>query len=193
VAQEPKWPKSPSGPRAQVAQEPKWPKIPSGPSAQVVAQVLKSPTAQQPDSPTTQQPNNPTAQQPPRVPLRVHGHPKSPRAPQTPKGPPNDQEPNFPSAQEPNSPTAQQPNSPIMIPHESTGAQEPQGPQLKNICTLLYSISAQSVKVQSVQWINDIISNHIMRLGSVAGPVIQATGRSEFEDGLGSGDFMSGY
>jgi hypothetical protein len=25
------------------------------------------------------------------------------------------------------------------------------------------------------------------RLGSVAGPVIQATGRSEFEDGLGSG------
>jgi hypothetical protein len=27
----------------------------------------------------------------------------------------------------------------------------------------------------------------------VAGPVIQATGRSEFEDGLGSGDFMSGY
>jgi hypothetical protein len=31
------------------------------------------------------------------------------------------------------------------------------------------------------------------RLGSVAGPVIQATGRSEFEDGLGSGDFVSGY
>jgi hypothetical protein len=30
-------------------------------------------------------------------------------------------------------------------------------------------------------------------LGSVAGPVIQATGRSEFEDGLGSGDFVSGY
>jgi hypothetical protein len=27
----------------------------------------------------------------------------------------------------------------------------------------------------------------IMQLGSVAGPVIQATGRSEFEDGLGSG------
>jgi hypothetical protein len=27
----------------------------------------------------------------------------------------------------------------------------------------------------------------------VAGPVIQATGRSEFEDGLGSGDFVSGY
>jgi hypothetical protein len=27
-------------------------------------------------------------------------------------------------------------------------------------------------------------------LGSVAGPVIQATGRSEFEDGLGSGDFV---
>jgi hypothetical protein len=26
------------------------------------------------------------------------------------------------------------------------------------------------------------------RLGSVAGPVIQATGRSEFEDGLGSGE-----
>jgi hypothetical protein len=26
-------------------------------------------------------------------------------------------------------------------------------------------------------------------LGSVAGPVIQATGRSEFEDGLESGDF----
>jgi hypothetical protein len=31
------------------------------------------------------------------------------------------------------------------------------------------------------------------RLGSVAGPVIQATGRSEFADGLGSGDFVSGY
>jgi hypothetical protein len=30
------------------------------------------------------------------------------------------------------------------------------------------------------------------RLGSVAGPVIQATGRSEFEDGLGSGDFCVG-
>jgi hypothetical protein len=27
----------------------------------------------------------------------------------------------------------------------------------------------------------------------VAGPVIQATGRSEFEDGLGSGVFVSGY
>jgi hypothetical protein len=27
----------------------------------------------------------------------------------------------------------------------------------------------------------------------VAGPVIQATGRSEFEDGCGSGDFVSGY
>jgi hypothetical protein len=27
----------------------------------------------------------------------------------------------------------------------------------------------------------------------VAGPVIQATGRSEFEDGLGAGDFVSGY
>jgi hypothetical protein len=31
------------------------------------------------------------------------------------------------------------------------------------------------------------------RLGSVADPVIQSTGRSEFEDGLGSGDFVSGY
>jgi hypothetical protein len=27
----------------------------------------------------------------------------------------------------------------------------------------------------------------------VAGPVIQPTGRSEFEDGLGSGDFVSDY
>jgi hypothetical protein len=27
----------------------------------------------------------------------------------------------------------------------------------------------------------------------VAGPVIQATGRSEFKDGLGLGDFVSGY
>jgi hypothetical protein len=27
----------------------------------------------------------------------------------------------------------------------------------------------------------------------VVGPVIQATGRSDFEDGLGSGDFVSGY
>jgi hypothetical protein len=34
---------------------------------------------------------------------------------------------------------------------------------------------------------------HYRRQGSVAGPVIQATGRSEFEDGLGSGDFVSGY
>jgi hypothetical protein len=32
-----------------------------------------------------------------------------------------------------------------------------------------------------------------VRLGSVADPVIQATGSSEFEDGLGSGDFVSGY
>jgi hypothetical protein len=31
------------------------------------------------------------------------------------------------------------------------------------------------------------------KTGSVAGPVIQATGKSEFEDGLGSGDFVSGY
>jgi hypothetical protein len=30
-------------------------------------------------------------------------------------------------------------------------------------------------------------------LGSVAGTVIQATGRSEFEDGLGSADFVLGY
>jgi hypothetical protein len=36
-------------------------------------------------------------------------------------------------------------------------------------------------------------STSTMRLGSVAGPVIQATGMSEFEDGLGSGDFVSGY
>jgi hypothetical protein len=33
----------------------------------------------------------------------------------------------------------------------------------------------------------------ISRLGSVAGPVIQTTGRLEFEDGLGLGDFVSGY
>jgi hypothetical protein len=31
------------------------------------------------------------------------------------------------------------------------------------------------------------------RRGSVVGPVIQATGRSEFEDGWGSSDFVSGY
>jgi hypothetical protein len=37
------------------------------------------------------------------------------------------------------------------------------------------------------------MDKNIFRLGSVAGPVIQATGRSEFEDGLGSGDFLSGY
>jgi hypothetical protein len=36
-------------------------------------------------------------------------------------------------------------------------------------------------------------AQNVPRLGSVAGPVIQATGRSEFEDGLGSGDFVSGY
>jgi hypothetical protein len=36
------------------------------------------------------------------------------------------------------------------------------------------------------------IASH-KRLGSVAGPVIQGTGRSEFEDGLGSGDFVLGY
>jgi hypothetical protein len=38
----------------------------------------------------------------------------------------------------------------------------------------------------SIVWTSSI------RLGSVAGSVIQATGRSEFEDGLGSGDFVSG-
>jgi hypothetical protein len=32
-----------------------------------------------------------------------------------------------------------------------------------------------------------------IRLGSVAGPLIQATGRSEFEDRLGLGDYVSGY
>jgi hypothetical protein len=37
------------------------------------------------------------------------------------------------------------------------------------------------------------LSTALLRLGSVAGPVIQATGRSEFEDGLGSDDFVSGY
>jgi hypothetical protein len=43
----------------------------------------------------------------------------------------------------------------------------------------------------NVKWL-DI--THEERLGSVvAGPVIQATGRLEFEDGLGSGDFVSGY
>ena len=31
------------------------------------------------------------------------------------------------------------------------------------------------------------------RLGSVAGPVIQATGKSEFEDGLRPGDFVSDF
>jgi hypothetical protein len=41
-------------------------------------------------------------------------------------------------------------------------------------------------------WSCDIVES-LERLGSVAGPVIQATGRSEFEDGLGSGDFVSGY
>jgi hypothetical protein len=39
----------------------------------------------------------------------------------------------------------------------------------------------------------DEVSSLSQELGSVAGPVIQATGRSEFEDGLGSGDFVSGY
>jgi hypothetical protein len=33
----------------------------------------------------------------------------------------------------------------------------------------------------------------ILRLGSEAGPVIQASGWSEFENGLGSGYFVSGY
>jgi hypothetical protein len=37
-----------------------------------------------------------------------------------------------------------------------------------------------------------ILHKRILRLGSVAGPVIQATGRSEFEDGLGSGDLCVG-
>jgi hypothetical protein len=37
------------------------------------------------------------------------------------------------------------------------------------------------------------VDKWLPRLGSVAGPVIQATGRSEFEDDLGSGDFVSGY
>jgi hypothetical protein len=43
-------------------------------------------------------------------------------------------------------------------------------------------------------WVNKSLSMMMMcvrscELGSVAGPVIQATGRSDFEDGLGSGDF----
>jgi hypothetical protein len=39
------------------------------------------------------------------------------------------------------------------------------------------------------------VQQHVQhqRLGSVAGPVIQAAGRSEFEDGLGSCDFVSRY
>jgi hypothetical protein len=41
---------------------------------------------------------------------------------------------------------------------------------------------------------HDIEENRYwLRLGSFAGPVIQVTGRSEFEDGLGSGDFVSDY
>jgi hypothetical protein len=44
-----------------------------------------------------------------------------------------------------------------------------------------------------IDWLPDffIMEENIgfkVRLGSVPGPVIQATGRSEFEDGLGSGD-----
>jgi hypothetical protein len=35
--------------------------------------------------------------------------------------------------------------------------------------------------------------NVIVVVSCVAGPVIQATGRSEFEDGLRSDDFVSGY
>jgi hypothetical protein len=38
-----------------------------------------------------------------------------------------------------------------------------------------------------------MLALHTHRLGSVAGPVFQATGRSEFQDGLGSSDFVSGY
>jgi hypothetical protein len=40
---------------------------------------------------------------------------------------------------------------------------------------------------------NECPTHVSQELGPVAGPVIQATGRSEYEDGLGSGEFVLGY
>jgi hypothetical protein len=46
----------------------------------------------------------------------------------------------------------------------------------------------KKIKMQAFYYISSLDV-----LGSVAGPVIQATGRSEVEDGLESGYFVSGY
>jgi hypothetical protein len=52
------------------------------------------------------------------------------------------------------------------------------------------------LQYKSQIWYFGILKANVVKyisLGSVAGPVIQAAGRSEFEDGFGSGDFVSGY
>jgi hypothetical protein len=61
------------------------------------------------------------------------------------------------------------------------------GTQMPWIEAILVELGASKVTTLGIK---SLIS---VRLGSVAGPVIQAAGRSEFEDGLGSCDFVSGY
>jgi hypothetical protein len=62
-------------------------------------------------------------------------------------------------------------------------AREPMSVKSKNLVELSTHFTRKMIKYKIQK----------TRLGSVAGPVIQATGRSEFEDCLGSGDFVSGY
>jgi hypothetical protein len=57
-----------------------------------------------------------------------------------------------------------------------------------NFCGFIILLS-KKIEIVNFWWEN--MKNTGIR--AVAGPVIQATGRSEFEDGLGSGDFVSGY
>jgi hypothetical protein len=58
----------------------------------------------------------------------------------------------------------------------------------------LYGVPHGIIRVfNTILYENEFLNPQILRLGFVAGPVIQATGRSEFEDGLWSGDFVSGY
>jgi hypothetical protein len=56
---------------------------------------------------------------------------------------------------------------------------------------IVSKIDLKETKIKTFQSV--VIKLLKVRLGSVADPAIQATGRSEFEDVLGSGDFVSGY
>jgi hypothetical protein len=61
-------------------------------------------------------------------------------------------------------------------------------------------VAFTSKVIKNSQLMDYMVSLHFYRFyilgcrrGSVAGPVIQAIGRSEFEDGLGSDDFVSDH